>query len=199
MKMAVVPSLERTHCACTHARGPNTANADGLCPGDEAGIPCGTRDKTHRRRALHGLSMMRATPQMRDFAARVIAFEMGENASSGTTTPVAFAVCEKLRPQWANLMGNIGFRTLLSRALTIASADAPWLKRVQVKADGPLEWTCELEVQADAAEMAAGSVVLITELLGLLEGFIGETLARRLMQDMWPKLPLNDSDSDKGK
>ena len=49
--------------------------------------------------------MIRATPQMRDFAGRVIAFATRENRSFGTTTPVASAVCEKLRPHWANLMG----------------------------------------------------------------------------------------------
>jgi hypothetical protein len=47
--------------------------------------------------------------------------------------------------------------------------------------------------------MAEGSAVLVVELLCLLQGFIGETLALRLMQDVWPKLLLGDSDSDKGK
>lgn len=85
--------------------------------------------------------MMRATPEMRDFVGRVIAFETGGNGSSSATTPVAFAVCEKLRPQWVNLMGDVGFRTLLSRALTMAHQRVPWLRAVHVKADGSLAWS----------------------------------------------------------
>ena len=139
-----------------------------------------------------------ATVQMRDFIKRVIAFETRGNGPSGATTPVAFAVCEKLRPQWANLMGAIGFRTLLSRALKMASAEIPWLNEVRVRADGSLEATEKMDAQMDPKTIE-GSVALIIKLLGLLEGFIGETLAMRLMQDMWPRLPLNDSDSEKGK
>jgi len=143
--------------------------------------------------------MIRATPHIRDFAARVVAFEARANESSGSGNPVAFAICEKLRPHWANLMGGIGFRTLLSRALGSAHGKAAWLRAVHVQADGVLAWSDKMEAEVDAAAMAAGSAVLLAELLGLLEGFIGDTLAMRLVQDVWPKLPRKDSDSDKGK
>jgi hypothetical protein len=136
---------------------------------------------------------------MRDFLGRVIAFETGNNGSSCATTPVAFVVCEKLRPQWVNFMGDVGFRTLLSRALAMAHQRVPWLSAVHVKGDGALAWSGEMVTQVDAVEIAEGSAVLLSELFGLLEGFIGETLALRLMQDVWPKLPLSDSDSPKGK
>ena len=36
-----------------------------------------------------------------------------------------FLVCEKLRPHLAMLMGNAGFRALLSRALALAKAEVP--------------------------------------------------------------------------
>ena len=132
---------------------------------------------------------MRATPEMRDFVRRVIAFETRDNRSATTKIPVVFAVCEKLQPQWVNLMGDVGFRTLLSRALTMAHQRVAWLRAVHVKVDGTMAWAGDLETKVDAEEMAEGSAVLIAELLGLLEGFIGETLALRLMQDVWPKLP----------
>ncbi len=143
--------------------------------------------------------MIRATPEMREFVNRVIEFEMRNGGASAATTPVAFAICEKLRPQWANLMGSIGFRTLLSRALTLAHGEAPWLRAVQMKADGSLDWSGEPETQVDAKVMTAGSIALLAELLALLEGFIGEILALRLMHDAWPELARNDSDSHKGK
>lgn len=143
--------------------------------------------------------MIHASPEMRDFIGRVIALEMNECVTSGSATPVAFIVCEKLRPQWANLMGTIGFRTLLARALKVACAEVPWLCAVQVRADGSLEAAGEMDGCMDANVMAAGSEVLVIELLALLGEFIGETLALRLMHDMWPQLPFDDSDSHNGK
>lgn len=136
--------------------------------------------------------MSRATPQMRDFAERLIIYEAGGNASSGTKDPAAFHVCEKLRPQLATLMGNTGVRSLFSRALAQAGTEVPSLRAVQVKADGRLAGLGELEVRADPEELAKGSVVLVAHLLGLLVAFIGETLMLRIVCDAWPKLALND-------
>ena len=131
-------------------------------------------------------------PQMRDFAERLIACETRENKSSETKTPAAFPVCEKLRPHLANLMGNTGFRALLSRALARAEADVPSLRAMQVKADGSLAGLDEVEAQFDPEELAEGRVVLVAQLLGLLVAFIGETLTLRLVRETWPKLSLND-------
>jgi len=138
--------------------------------------------------------MSRAIPQMRDFAERLTACETTENKSTGTKTPAAFPVCEKLRPRLVTLMGNTGFRALLSRALARAAADVPSLRAVQVEADGSLAEADKLEVQAAPEELAKGSVVLLAHLLGLLVTFIGETLALRLVREVWPKLPLDDFD-----
>jgi hypothetical protein len=137
-------------------------------------------------------------PRMRDFAERLIACETRENKSSGTKTPAAFPVCEKLRPQLANLMGNTGFCALLSRALARAEADVPSLRAMQVKADGSLAGLDKLGVQADPEELANGSVVLVAQLLSQLAAFIGEDLTLRLVREVWPKLPLNDLDFGKG-
>ena len=129
---------------------------------------------------------------MRVFAERLIAYETRGNESSGTKNPAAFPVCDKLRPHLATLMGNTGVRTLLSRALAQAEREVPSLRALRVKADGSLEHSGELEVQADPQELAKGSVVLVAQLLGLLVAFIGEKLALRIVCDAWPKLALND-------
>ena len=133
--------------------------------------------------------MSRATPQLRDFAERLIAYETTENKSSGTNNLAPFLVCEKLRPHLATLMGNTGVRSLLLRALAQAEGEVPSLRAVQVKADGSLAGLDKLEVQADPQELAKGSVVLVAQLLGLLGAFIGETLMLRIVSDLWPKLP----------
>ena len=131
-------------------------------------------------------------PQMRDFAKRLIAYEIRENKSSGTKALAAFPVCEKLRPHLANLMGNNGFRALLSRALVRAEADVPSLRAMQVEADGSLAGLDKLEVQVDPGEIAEGRVVLLAQLLGLLVTFIGEKLMLRIVCDVWPELGLDD-------
>jgi len=129
---------------------------------------------------------------MRVFAERLIAYETSGNQSSGTTTPTAFPVCEKLRSHLADLMGSTGVRMLLSRALAQAEVEVPSLRALQVKVDGSLEHSGELEVQADSEELAKGSVVLVAQLLGLLVTFMGETLVLRIVCDAWPNLTLNE-------
>ena len=142
--------------------------------------------------------MSRATPQMRDFAERLIACETRGNKASGTKTPATFHVSEKLRPPLATLMGDTGFRSLLSRSLALANAEVPWLRAVQVKADGSLDGLDELEAQVGQDEFLEGRVVLVAVLLGLLAAFIGEKLTLQLVHEVWPKLSLSDLDFGKG-
>lgn len=134
---------------------------------------------------------------MRDFAERLIAHETKGNKSSETKASAAFHVCEKLRPRLANLMGNTGFHALLSRALALASMEAPWLRAMHVKSDGSLEMLGEHEAQVDPERTAEGGVVLTAHLLGLLATFIGEDLTLQLVRDVEPKLLLNDLDPAK--
>ena len=129
---------------------------------------------------------------MRDFAERLIAYETRGNKSSETKTSSPFLVGEKLRPQLATLMGSVGFRALLSRALMLTNAEVPWLRSVHVKADGSLEGLDELDAQVDPKEIFEGRVVLLAQLLGLLVAFIGESLTLRLVREVWPKLSIND-------
>src|ERR1039457_1389216 len=138
--------------------------------------------------------MSRATPKMRDFAERLIAYETSGNKSSETETSGPFLVGEKLRPQLAALMGNVGFRALISRALALSNAEIPWLRAVHVKADGSFEALDELGAQVDPDKIFEGRVVLLAQLLGLLVTFIGELLTLRLVREVWPQLSLNEVD-----
>src|ERR1700722_12041732 len=142
--------------------------------------------------------MSRATPKMRDFAERLIAYETKGNKSSKTKTAAIFLVGEKLRLHLTALMGKAGFRTLLSRALVLANAEAPWLHAVHVKADGSFGGLDELGGQVGPEKIAEGSLVLLTQLLSLLVAFIGGSLTLRLVREIWPKIPLNDVDFGSG-
>ena len=138
--------------------------------------------------------MSRATPQMRDFSQSLIAYETMENKFSKTKIPVACRVSEKLRPHLTTLMGNVGFRALLLRALALANPEVAWLRTVQVTADGFLEGFDEIETQVDPDEIFEGCVVLAAQLLGLLVVLIGEGLTLRLVREAWPKVSLKHLD-----
>jgi hypothetical protein len=140
--------------------------------------------------------MSQATLQMRNFAERVLACEAPGRTPSESKTPEAFQVFDKLRPHLATLMGNGGFRALLSRALALANAEVSWLSTEHVKADGSLEGLEELRTQLDPAEYFEGSVVLLAQVLGLLMAFIGENLTVSLVREVWPEVSLNDLDLD---
>jgi hypothetical protein len=142
--------------------------------------------------------MNRATPQMRHFAKRLMDYDTSGSESSETKTPAVFHTCEKLRPHLTTLMGNGGFRALLSRALALANAEVPWLRPVQLMEDGSLEGVEDLQAQLDPDEFFEGGLVLLAQLLGLLVTFIGEDLTSRLVREGWPKIPLNDLDFSNG-
>jgi hypothetical protein len=136
-----------------------------------------------------------STQQMRNVAKRLMAYETGVNKCFGTKTPVAFHCCEKLRPRLATLMGDAGFRALLSRAL--ASSEVRKLHGVSVKADGSLEGLEDLHVQLAPGEFFEARVVLLAQLLGSLVAFIGEDLTLHLVREVWPSIPINDLDFGK--
>ena len=135
---------------------------------------------------------------MRAFAERLIICETKGNRSSASGLPAAFSVYGKLQPQMATLMGNTGFRSLLSRALALAGAKESCLNVLQIKSDGTFEGLDEF-AQEDSEEIAEGGVVLVGQFLGLLVEFIGEGLTLRLVCEVWPKLSVTDLEFGKGK
>lgn len=135
---------------------------------------------------------------MRDLAERLITYEAKGNKLPEATPPLVSLVDKRLRPHLAALMGSVGFRALLSRALALANEEIPWLRAVHVKADGSLEGLDELKAHVGSDEILKGCVVLLAQFLGLLVTFIGEDLTLRLVRESWPKLPLNAYDFRKG-
>jgi hypothetical protein len=133
-----------------------------------------------------------ATPEMRNLAQQLVAYESRGSKSAEAKTAPALLVCEKLRPVLATLMGNGGFRGLLSRAVVLAALEAPWLKGAQVNAQGTLEGLESASTEIDPRQVTEGSVVLIAHALGLLSAFIGEDLTVRFVQEAWPKLHIDD-------
>jgi len=137
--------------------------------------------------------MSRATPQMRDLAKRLMSHANLRKKSPTANTRDNFFVVDRLRPHLATLVGNDGFRALLSRALALASAEVPWLRALSVKADGTLEGS-EASHTVSHEQIVEGNVVLLAQLLGLLVAFIGANLTIRLVGAISPKLSLDGVD-----
>src|SRR5665213_1055531 len=117
-------------------------------------VPTGWVDRSHHRAPVQFCFLMsRSSPQLRNFAQRLITYEANGNKSAKTQITDTFDVCEKLRPQLAILMGNGGLRALLARALTLASAEIPWLRAVHVKSNGALEGLEEIQTPLSLDEL----------------------------------------------
>jgi len=114
-------------------------------------------------------------------ALQLLAYEGIAGNTSEPTEFAAFGVCERLRQPLITLAGVAGFRSLLSRALTLARVEAPSLNAVQVAADGSLQGLDELRPQVDADQAREAGIVLITQLLGLLVRVVGEAMTLQLV------------------
>jgi hypothetical protein len=137
--------------------------------------------------------MSRATPQLRRFAERLIAFDARGKESSGAKALAVFPVCETLRPHLATLMGTAGVRSLLSRALTVTREEMDGMNAVAVDDQGCLRVVNAPDVQAGPEQFAKAGVVLLAQLLGMLVAFIGAKLTLQLVREAWPTLKIDDS------
>jgi hypothetical protein len=135
-------------------------------------------------------------------AQRLIAEEIRVSDSSLPKALAAFRVCEKLRRSLSTLAGVAGFRSVMARALTLATAEVPWLSAVEIHSNGSLIVPTEIKDKS-SQDVVRGGAALVTQLVGLLVTFIGETLTLRLAQNVWPKLaskePAAGSDSHEKK
>ena len=119
-------------------------------------------------------------PKARELARRLLADE----GVAGKTEPAdfaAFRVCETLRRPICALVGVAGFHPLLSRALTLAKAEALSLSAVEIAADGSVRRLDEHGLQIDEDQSREAEEILIAHLLGVLFLVIGEALASRLV------------------
>jgi hypothetical protein len=131
-------------------------------------------------------------------ARRLLAAEIAADKTAVSTESMVVRVYEKLRQSLCALAGVAGFRSLASRSLTLAKAEAPNLSAMQVSADGSLQVLRQAESEAAERLGAESGVILLAELLGLLHAFVGEALTLRLLRDAWPTTVFDDCDSENG-
>jgi hypothetical protein len=140
--------------------------------------------------------MSRASSQNQELARRLIVFEAARANSSDAPVDVAMLVIGELRLRLVKLAGAEGFRSLLSRALTLSKMEAPALQMVQIGADGSVEGLDGID-GSEEARAAAGQAgaILVAHLLQLLVTFIGTPLTLRLVRDTWPDASMDGADS----
>jgi hypothetical protein len=108
-------------------------------------------------------------------------------ASEKEDGTVAIAhVCNKFRLQLSELFGVVGFRTLLHRSLVLTRTETNCFENVSLDYNGALLGLAEAGSQEQEALMRDGGVVLITNLLMLLEIFVGEAVTQILLDETWP-------------
>ncbi|MDQ3666687.1 MAG: hypothetical protein M3410_08940 [Acidobacteriota bacterium] len=134
------------------------------------------------------------SPETQELAKRLLACAAAHDNTSDARVEVAVQVIEQLRLRLVRLTGAVGFRSLLSRALTLAKADAPSLTMVRVSVDGFLEGFDGIEQSQEAGGAVQAGLVLVAHLLELMVTFIGAPLTLHLVRDKWPDASMEGAD-----
>jgi hypothetical protein len=124
--------------------------------------------------------MSDVSPHIEGLARRLVAIESSRSASTADNTASA-RVCEKLRGELTAYVGAVGFRALISRAVSLAKARDHSLQGLFVHVDGKVAGF-QPETPPPKDEH-----LLVAHLLQLLAIFIGEPLTLALVQNNWPE------------
>jgi hypothetical protein len=135
--------------------------------------------------------MYQASSAAHTLAQQVLAYEATQGMPVEPPGQAAVRACERLRVSFSRFAGGGGFRSVLTRALTLAQRDVSWLAAVSVTAEGALAGFAEGAQAQDPAAAAAGGSAILTQFLGLLHTFVGDALTRRLLADGWPDAPFD--------
>jgi len=110
--------------------------------------------------------------------------------------PVAIVeVCAKLRRRLSPVVGVVGFRSLLHRSLMITKTKADCFEKVSIGSDGLLLGLGDSEAPGNMTPIRDGGVILISNLLMLLDIFVGEALMISLLNEIWPVSRLKSAPS----
>jgi len=134
-------------------------------------------------------------PEIHNLANQLLAFEAARNSAPGDAgAEVALRVIEELRGRLTRLAGVDGFRSLLSRALSLGKAELPAINLLQVAADGTLEGFEAIELSQEPGVADRAGAIVVAYLLELLVTFIGDSLTLSLVRDAWPDASAGGAD-----
>jgi len=125
--------------------------------------------------------------ETKDLARSLLAYEAAGSTPEATES-LAVRVCEKLRGPLSGVAGVAGYRSLLSRALTLAQAEAHSLGTLRVMADGNLQSSGGIEPQIDKSLASEGDILLMGQFIGLFLSLLGASVTLQLVQEVFPNL-----------
>ena len=140
------------------------------------------------KEVLRGQLPNNTTQTLKRCARRILAYEAAAARPTLARRSAASRFFDKLRGPLSKVTGVAGYLSLLSRALVLAGAEIPWLRGLEVKADGSWEGLELLEAELDSSTITEGETVLVTQFLGLLVALIGPALTLPLLQTAWPAM-----------
>jgi len=119
--------------------------------------------------------------------------------SEDEVVAAAERACHKLGDRLARLLTMAGYQALLARSLYLAKARFQFLDGVGPGAapDTCLDGLRERARDVEPTQLQEGIGAVLANLIGLLDTFIGEDLALRLVREAWPDAPRpNNTDSE---
>jgi hypothetical protein len=106
----------------------------------------------------------------------------GGDETAGAATAAAPAAFERLRERLSRVIGAMGFEALVRRSIALARAEHP-----EVRFD-EATLTSLAGSPAGDGDSDLFTVTIMSNLVSLLATFIGETLSRKILQEVWPQL-----------
>jgi hypothetical protein len=137
------------------------------------------------------MSRVSPSPEIRDLAARLLAHETALRRQVAGKKTSAFLVGEKLRVPLSKLVGTMGYRSLMERALAIAKPQAPALEAFHVTADGLVESAAATPEPTAAIE---AETILLTQFFSLMTAFVGSGLVLTVIVNVWPDFAVSTTE-----
>jgi hypothetical protein len=126
---------------------------------------------------------MLPSPTIRDWARKLIAFEVHAESTSAQGEGATLRVYEKLRRQFCVPLGGDAFQALVARALSVSKSEFPALSAVSVTVSGGLRGPGESDSAPRLDEDNEAGTLLIAQMLRLFIGLLGEAATVRLIED----------------
>ena len=128
--------------------------------------------------------MQKPSPAQMDAARRLLLYESGGKAEEQVAAAVR--VYEKLRLQFATLLGTAAVQVLLTRSAKMTRDEFPGLAKSAV-VGSPTEFRAYLQAQ-EPGTISAAAEALFAAFLTLITTFVGEQLTAEVLRRAWPAL-----------
>ena len=127
--------------------------------------------------------MGQETPTTTDLAALLLSSEVGVDPALDQLQRGVHRTFEKLNVHLSARLGTGGYYALMRRALSLATADHPWLASIRIAENGTVEGFPDL---VEFQLVLDGCLAIFARLIELLDTLIGRNLTARILHSAWP-------------